>query len=985
MSKPILRALGLFTNPNEVTLPDGALVRATNVVIRGKGVIEPRRGFERLSYQPTVSTARELAFFGSTAILHYDSKLAYDSGSAWTELSGSYSAPDSNLRMKFLEAGGNLYFTTSAGPYRMSSASSTPVLAGAPYAPGVDVDKREYTASAGNLVRSSNVVTATTTTAHGFYVGQSVVMTSAGEGTLVNGIKTVASVPSSTSFTYAETAANATSAADQTFAIATVVETGKWLADGYQVAYRVVFDFPDANVKRKLGAPSGRAIIANASGTFGYSATTARNVVVRVRVPSDVTTDCYMQLYRSASVATTIDPGEDLGLVYEVRVKPTDVSAGYIDVKDIVPDELIGPSIYTSPNEGSNPSEGNHRPPLAKDLALWRDRVFYANTQDVQRFSMNLIAVGSPDGLQDGDTIVIAPQGSEFSAGGETFKAATSPGLVTNFDFKLESSGTVAQNIQNTAVNLVSTINRLSTRYYAEYTSGADETPGRIAIWARSVATPAFRVYGFRDGSSATSGRTSWAPVLGALPNTNAGDLSRSGSTVTCDFGTDHSFRVGDRVSVSPGSVNFGVGPHTITATTSTTIQWTESGAAVSLAAQEVTQYDPPTSTADTVANRIHYSKPGEYEAVPLLQYFDVGARNKRIWRVVTLADRLYVFKEDGVFVVTGDAPFRVDEVDPTIPLKSGAADSVVVVDNQVLAVTTKGVVSVTEAGPAIVSEAVNDLFTLASAGSYAFAYESENLYLVRGVSPAGSAGLLVYNTKNQAWSFWDVFPVAARVQPSSDKLWVFSFSTNTIERERKDFLESDYRDRSSTVTLTAYDHTAKTFSITGGTASAGDVIGDSAAVGLVSASDTSVFSTVSATLASLVGGSVTLSKAYECDVQYAAQTNDAPANEKQIADTTWHFRKFKFYAPNAHFTSDKTTTAVDVAIALADRGISHVYTTNSIYRRTMPRNKRVGVPKSMQVHDYLWVGFRVCEAFGYWALNGVTLEGEVGSTKGSR
>src|SRR5262249_43993243 len=65
-------------------------------------------------------------------------------------------------------------------------------------------------AAPNGAARSSNVVTITTTTAHGLSVGQAVLITGVADSSF-NGYFTVVSIPSSTTFTYAQSAANSTS------------------------------------------------------------------------------------------------------------------------------------------------------------------------------------------------------------------------------------------------------------------------------------------------------------------------------------------------------------------------------------------------------------------------------------------------------------------------------------------------------------------------------------------------------------------------------------------------------------------------------------------------------------------------------------------------------------------------------------------------------------------------------------------------------
>ena len=78
---------------------------------------------------------------------------------------------------------------------------------------GYDVDKvyQPITASVSNKALTSNVATLTTSAAHGFSVGMEVVIT--GVDATFNGTYTITTVPTTTTFTYAKTASNVTSAA----------------------------------------------------------------------------------------------------------------------------------------------------------------------------------------------------------------------------------------------------------------------------------------------------------------------------------------------------------------------------------------------------------------------------------------------------------------------------------------------------------------------------------------------------------------------------------------------------------------------------------------------------------------------------------------------------------------------------------------------------------------------------------------------------
>lgn len=115
----VLKNTGLNTNANQLSeVPEGALSIADNVVIDKDGVIEPRRGFIRLANAPADDTLvnDRITSYQDKLIAHRtNGSLAYYN-SGWTNFAGTYNHPnDDYARMQFMQASGNLYFTTSLG------------------------------------------------------------------------------------------------------------------------------------------------------------------------------------------------------------------------------------------------------------------------------------------------------------------------------------------------------------------------------------------------------------------------------------------------------------------------------------------------------------------------------------------------------------------------------------------------------------------------------------------------------------------------------------------------------------------------------------------------------------------------------------------------------------------------------------------------------------------------------------------------------
>ncbi len=127
------------------------------------------------------------------------------------------------------------------------------------------------TTSISNKALTSNVATLTTSTAHGYVAGESVVVS--GVDATFNGTYTIASVPTSTTFTYARSASNVASAAATGSATVTFVSSGAQF--GYQVdlsgdGSRALVTAPYSSVG---GSNRGSAFIFSRSGaTWSFEA-----------------------------------------------------------------------------------------------------------------------------------------------------------------------------------------------------------------------------------------------------------------------------------------------------------------------------------------------------------------------------------------------------------------------------------------------------------------------------------------------------------------------------------------------------------------------------------------------------------------------------------------------------------------------------------------------------------------------------------------
>lgn len=252
--------------------------------------------------------------------------------------------------------------------------------------------------------------------------------------------------------------------------------SGSWFTTNAQVAYRIVFGIKDANNNKIIGAPSQRIIVANSSGS-------SKGVDLTFTLPSGITTSHFYQVYRSGLSATSSDePNDEVQLIVENSPTAGEVTALSVTYSDLTPDSLRGASLYTNPSQ-QGILQANEPPPLAQDIATYKNQTLYANTITKHRLNITLISTGGT-GFVIGDTITIA---------GVVYTGAAAENVALN-EFQVFTAGTPAANIDNTARSLIKIINQSAsnTTVYAYYLTGFADLPGQILIEERGLGGAQF-------------------------------------------------------------------------------------------------------------------------------------------------------------------------------------------------------------------------------------------------------------------------------------------------------------------------------------------------------------------------------------------------------------------------------------------------------------------------------------------------------------
>lgn len=211
------------------------------------------------------------------------------------------------------------------------------------------------------------------------------------------------------------------------------------------------------------------------------------------------------------------------------------------------------------------------------------------------------------------------------------------------------------------------------------------------------------------------------------------------------------------------------------------------------------------TSSNEDRPNRIYYSKFQQPEAVPLINFIDVGPRDEEILRIVPLRDSLFIFKEESLYRLTGEvAPFQLAEFDSAARLL--APDSAQVLNNQIFCFTTQGVATVTDTSVQIISRPIEDVllritrdgynFETASFGLVSESDRAYHLWLPSTATDTVATQCYRFNTFTRTWTRWTKATRCGVVNRATDKIYLGPTDENFIEQERKNRDRTDHADR---------------------------------------------------------------------------------------------------------------------------------------------------------------------------------------------
>ena len=264
----------------------------------------------------------------------------------------------------------------------------------------------------------------------------------------------------------------------------------------------------------------------------------------------------------------------------------------------------------------------------------------------------------------------------------------------------------------------------------------------------------------------------------------------------------------------APGLISFDTktisnGSFTLNATNSTIVN--AIGATISA-------YNPDletvaTSSNEEKTNRIYYSKANEPEAVPLLNYLNVGGGDNVIKRIAALRDSLFIFSTNGIFKISGNTTqsLVLSAFDNTTLIAS--SNSLVRGNTQIFLFSSQGIITVSDTGIDIISRQVEDQllplldseYTGFQQATFGLFYQTDRKYILFTVQEQNelvATVAWVFNTFTNSWVKWTLGKTAGIVNPADDKLYLGASDTNYIEQERKNFSYTDHADREHDTTI---------------------------------------------------------------------------------------------------------------------------------------------------------------------------------------
>lgn len=651
-----------------------------------------------------------------------------------------------------------------------------------------------------------------------------------------------------------------------------------FLTDVFGVGYQMLWGYKDANGNLILGAPSQRATIENATGG-------TRDVSLTFSIPDQITTTWFYQVYRTLMVPNGVTPTNELYLCFEANPTAGEIAAKLVTVIDNTPEALLGATLYTSPTQ-QGVENANYPPPFAKDIALFNGMTLYANTQNKHRLFLTLAGSG-------------APALGYVATTGNTNSNTTLNGLGTTTNVR------VGMKVRGTGIPATSRVLTVDSAVQVTLTVAATATAVGVTIEFEDILSLSGVEY-YASAAESVANRE----FLAATGGTPAEDIEDTALSIvkvvnqSASTTNIYAYYTSGYNSL-PGQMVFeerDVGGATFYATSTNGSSFNPT-----LPISGTTIY----STNDAKANGIYISKNNQPDAVPLYAFVFAGSANKPIRRILALRDSVFIFKDDGIFRLTGNdfASVVVSLFDSSKKLY--AYNSPAVFDNQIFAFFDDGINAISEQGAQLISKPVENVLLEVSqyanfqANTFGVGYDSDRKYMLWTVDTTTDTyakTAWVWNAITSTWTTWDLPRYAGLVADGDNKLYMSQPVNDFLYVERKSFTYLDYADESYAITITAVNGTVISVASTTNI-EVGDAIKQGTRISTVVSID-SLDVTVNYELSYTVGAA-TVDKPFDVRIAYVPLDADNPSIVKHFPEATYFFKEANFIEILSGFSSN--------------------------------------------------------------------------------
>jgi hypothetical protein len=541
---------------------------------------------------------------------------------------------------------------------------------------------------------------------------------------------------------------------------------GSLVPDLYFVAYRITWTHVDAQGILHESVPSNYMVFENLSGS-------AKGISVEFFIPPGIgsLTDHRYRIYRTA--VSSVSPGDRMYIVEEREPTIDQYTAGSVSYVDDGTITTLGVPLYTNDtSEGAG--QASAVPPYCDAGVYFNGMAIYAgNARQPYRVDLELYRNGSgEDGLggarvKPGFTWLFGASvltGTISSADGLAvgqYLQGSLGGIPDNsriVSFVYGSPGTITMDTVTTnsfggSVTIMDhiTVGGVSYRIGASDDFGTTY-PAPMAVW--------------RSGKEAMA--RAIVQMINVHMQTNPSPASRAkaiftGTMTRLAVGTDATFALIRDQYAHPDVESFDV---TFSAGFGYDADPSEARYPF-VAPGNTSEAQGGSITSAILGGKAHIwvSKVGQPEAVPVLNLQVVGDESTAILRLQAIRESLFVFKEDGIYRITGNSfgSLRLDEFDLTTRLVDRR--TVVSLGNRIFALCDSGVVTITDGGvtddPPVswpiddrISAAILTARTFPELPCFAYANEKESEYSlwIPNAESGASGEAYVWNDMTRAW-----------------------------------------------------------------------------------------------------------------------------------------------------------------------------------------------------------------------------------------